>query len=142
MTHLFVYGTLLSNIPSSMSKFLRRRATLIGKATTPGSLFDLGMYPGFVAGGDGQVTGELYRIHPENEAQTMEMLDAYESVTGEPDDQYRRLEITVQVGGGGSFQAQTYEYKGKTEGLTLIPRGDYPTYYQGKPDHERFVNGE
>jgi gamma-glutamylcyclotransferase (GGCT)/AIG2-like uncharacterized protein YtfP len=100
------------------------------------------MYPGFVAGGEERVTGELYHLNPDKQAQTMEMLDAYESVTGEPDDQYRRLEVSVQVGGGGTFKAETYEFTGKTEGMQLIPRGDYTKYYHGKPDHERFVNGE
>lgn len=140
--HLFVYGSLLSNIPSSMSKFLRRRATLIGKATTPGKLYDLGMYPGFVAGGDALVKGELYHLIPEKEEQTMEMLDAYESVTGEPEDEYARLEVTVQVGGGGTFTAQTYVFRGDTAGKTVIPKGDYPAYYEGNADHGRFVNGE
>jgi gamma-glutamylcyclotransferase (GGCT)/AIG2-like uncharacterized protein YtfP len=140
--HLFVYGTLLSNIPSSMSKFLRRRATLIGKATTAGMLYDLGMYPGFVAGGEAPVTGELYRLNPDNQALTMEMLDAYESVTGEPEDQYRRVQVSAQVSGGGTFMAETYEFTGETEGMHLIPRGDYPAYYLGNSEHERFVNGE
>ncbi len=140
--HLFVYGSLLSNIPSSMSKFLRRRASLVGKATTPGALYDLGMYPGFVAGGDELVKGELYHVNSENEDQTMEMLDAYESVTGEPEDEYARTEVSVQVGGGGTFKADTYVFCGDVSEKTLIPRGDYPAYYAGNAAHERFVNGE
>ncbi len=140
--YLFVYGTLLSNIPSSMSKFLRRRSTLIGKATTAGNLYDLGSYPGFVAGGEATVKGELYRLDPDRQQQTMDMLDAYESVTGEADDQYRRVTIQVLVGGGGTFTAETYAFLGDTAGLPHIPRGDYPAYYQGKTEHERFVNGE
>lgn len=140
--HLFVYGTLLSRIPSSMSKFLRRRATLIGKATTIGKLYDLGMYPGFVGGGGAQVTGELYLLNPDSMALTMEMLDAYESVTGEPGDQYRRVTVSAQVGAGGTFMAETYEFTGETKELHLIPRGDYPSFYLNNPEHERFVNGE
>lgn len=140
--HLFVYGTLLSNIPSSMSKFLRRRASLVGKATVAGKLFDLGMYPGFVAGGEDKVVGELYLIKPENAEQTMEMLDAYESVTGEAEDEYRRIEVTAQVGGGGSFRADTYEFTGSVEGKTLIPKGNYPAFFEGNAAHSRFVNGE
>lgn len=140
--YLFVYGTLMSNIPSSMSKFLRRRATLIGKATTPGRLYDLGLYPGFVGGGEGFVKGELYRLEEARQDQTLEMLDAYESVTGASEDEYHRVEVTVQVNGGGTFQAQTYEFVEDVVGKTLIPRGDYPAYYPTNPDHEKFVNGE
>jgi gamma-glutamylcyclotransferase (GGCT)/AIG2-like uncharacterized protein YtfP len=124
-----------------MSKFLRRRASLVGKATTPGALYDLGMYPGFVAGGDELVKGELYHVNPENEEQTIEMLDAYESVTGEPEDEYVRVQVTVQVGGGGTFQAHTYVFRGDITGKTLIPWGDYPAYYAGNAAHEGFVNG-
>lgn len=140
--HLFVYGTLLSNIPSSMSKFLRRRASLVGKATVPGKLYDLGMYPGFVAGGEDNVVGELYLVKPESEEQTMDMLDAYEGVTGEPEDEYRRTDVTAQVGGGGTFKAQTYEYTGSLGGKKLIPRGNYPAFYEDNAEHARFVNGE
>lgn len=139
--HLFVYGTLLSNIPSSMSKFLRRRATLVGKATTPGVLYNLGSYPGFVAGGDALVAGELYLVDPVQAAQTMEMLDAYESVTGEPTDEYKRTVVAVQVSGGGTFSAETYVFTGATEGKAIIPKGHYPTYYANNPEHQRFVNG-
>lgn len=139
--HLFVYGTLLSNIPSSMSKFLRRRAALVGKATVSGKLYDLGMYPGFVAGGDGNVIGELYLVESEKEAQTMEMLDAYESVTGEAEDEYRRVEVEAKVGGGGTFTAQTYEFTGSVDGKSLIPKGNYPAFFEGNKEHSRFVNG-
>jgi gamma-glutamylcyclotransferase (GGCT)/AIG2-like uncharacterized protein YtfP len=125
-----------------MSKFLRRRSTLVGKATTPGVLYDLGLYPGFVAGGDELVKGELYHLKPENIAQTLEMLDAYESVTGEPEDEYLRSQVAVQIGGGGTFTAETYIFRGETAGKKMVPRGDYPAYYAGNADHERFVNGE
>jgi gamma-glutamylcyclotransferase (GGCT)/AIG2-like uncharacterized protein YtfP len=140
--HLFVYGTLLSNIPSSMSKFLRRRATLVGKATTAGTLYDLGLYPGFVAGGSDLVAGELYLLGPSQATQTMEMLDAYESVTGEATDEYKRVAVAVRVGGGGAFSAETYIFTGSTAGKEVIPRGHYPSYYASKPVHQRFVDGE
>lgn len=125
-----------------MSKFLRRRATLIGKATTLGKLYDLGLYPGFFSGGEGQVKGELYRLEEARQNQTLEMLDAYESVTGASEDEYHRIEVTVQVSGGGTFQAETYELVEDVADKPLIPRGDYPAYYLTNPEHEKFVNGE
>jgi len=140
--HLFVYGTLLSNIPSSMSKFLRRRASLVGKATVAGKLYDLGMYPGFVAGGEEKVVGELYLIKADGAEQTMEMLDAYESVTGEAEDEYRRVTIEARVGGGGTFTAETYEFTGSVTAKDVIPKGNYPAFFEGNSEHARFVNGE
>lgn len=125
-----------------MSKFLRRRAHLIGKATASGKLYDLGMYPGFVTAAEGVVQGELYRINEENAEETMQMLDAYESVTGAPEDEYKRIEVSVHVSDGGKFNAYTYEYSKATDALKMIPMGNYAAYYPGKKDHERFVNGE
>lgn len=140
--HLFVYGTLLSGIPSSMSKFLRRRATLIGKATVPGTLYDLGLYPGYVTTGDGTVRGELYRLNEENLDETLEMLDAYESVTGAPEDEYVRAEVRAKVGDGGTFRAMTYAYTKDTDGKPVIPQGNYATFYPTSREHQRFVNGK
>ncbi len=140
--YIFVYGTLLTSIPSSMSKFLRRKAQLIGKATVAGSLYDLGMYPGFVSGGGGRVKGELYRLEPATEEMTLQMLDAYESVTGAPEDEYQRVEVTAKVNDGGTFVAFTYEYRGDTDDKEIIPLGDYAAFYQGNTQHMRFVNGE
>ncbi len=138
MEYLFVYGTLLSDIPSSMSKFLRRRADLVGKATTKGRLLDLGGYPGFISGGD-RVTGELYRIQPDRAEETWEMLDAYESVTGSSQDEYVRESVEAQVSGGGTFTATTYSYIGPTKGKTIIPNGNYPPYYRNNPEHQKFT---
>ena len=140
--HIFVYGTLMTSIPSSMSKFLRRKGQLVGKATVPGTLYDLGMYPGFIAGGESTVKGELYRLNPDTAEMTVNMLDAYESVTGAPEDEYRKVEVTAKVSDGGSFMAFTYEYTKSVEGKPVIPLGDYAAFYPGNADHERFVNGE
>ena len=140
--YLFVYGTLLTSIPSSMSKFLRRKGQLVGKATVTGKLFDLGMYPGYISTGSERVKGELYRLNPETAAMTVEMLDAYEGVTGAPEDEYRKIEVMAKVNDGGSFKAYTYEYKGDAAGKEAIPMGDYAAFYPGNKAHERFVNGE
>ena len=139
--YLFVYGTLLSNIPSSMSKFLRRRATLIGKATISGKLIDLGGYPGLLLGG-GTVKGELYRFEEGRKEESWSMLDAYESVTGAPEDEYRKEAVAAQVNGGGKFSALTYVYVGSTRGKAVIPNGDYPPFYKNNPEHRKFTGDE
>ncbi|MFT7120458.1 MAG: gamma-glutamylcyclotransferase (GGCT)/AIG2-like uncharacterized protein YtfP [Neolewinella sp.] len=140
--HLFVYGTLLTGIPSSMSRFLLRRARLVGKATIPGKLYDLGMYPGYIPGDAGTVKGELFLLNETQAVQTMEMLNAYESVTGAPEDEYKKVTVKAKVGDGGSFEAMTYEFTKSVEGKMVIPLGDYGAYYPGNKAHERFVNGE
>ncbi|WP_116126555.1 gamma-glutamylcyclotransferase [Lewinella sp. IMCC34183] len=139
--YLFVYGTLRSDIPSSMSKFLRRRAALVGKATTAGHLIDLGGYPGFVRG-SGKTTGELYRINADQAEETWQLLDAYEGVSGLATEEYGKVEIDVQVAGGGKFRARTYAYQLPHAGKTEIPHGDYPPFYRNNPAHRKFTGNE
>ena len=139
--HLFVYGTLLSAIPSSMSKFLGRKAELIGPATTPGTLYDLGMYPGFRAGGTGTVHGELYRLNEATAAMTWEMLDAYESVTGAAEDEYERVGVPVTTAEGITLEADTYVYRKPLGDKPVIPDGDYVTFFAENALHQRFANG-
>lgn len=137
--YLFVYGTLRSDIPSSMSKFLRRRGKLVGKATVDGELIDLGGYPGFISGTGGTVKGELYQIDAAQAAETWQMLDAYEGVTGLANEDYRKIEVYVRVNAGGAFRAMTYEYQLPRAGKPVIPNGDYPPYYRNNPDHLKFT---
>jgi len=139
--YLFVYGTLRSDIPSSMSKFLRRRATLIGKATTDGRLIDLGGYPGFLTG-DGTVKGELYRINKDQAQETWQLLDAYEGVSGLSSEEYRRTEVPTRVAGGGHFRAHTYEYQQSVQGRAEIANGDYPPFYRNNPAHQQFTGND
>ncbi len=139
--YLFVYGTLRSDIPSSMSKFLRRRARLVGKTTASGRLYDLGGYPGFVSGG-GTVTGELYRLNDGQAEETWQLLDAYESVSGSSADEYKRITIDVQVAAGGKFRAQTYALRQANSGKPEIPGGDYPPFYRGNPAHRKFTGND
>ncbi|MEO0731760.1 MAG: gamma-glutamylcyclotransferase family protein [Bacteroidota bacterium] len=142
MIQLFVYGTLLSDIPSSMSKFLRRKGKLIGKATVSGTLYDMGMYPGFVSGGDKMVKGELYRLEGEKAQLTLDMIDAYESVSGAPEDEYRRITVKGQVSDGGPFEAFTYEMINSPGDMPEIPLGNYSAFYRTNDRHQEFVNGQ
>lgn len=63
-TLLFVYGTLRPEADTRMSTWLAARAEHLGPATTPGRLYDLGSYPGFVDARlpDEVVRGDLYRL--------------------------------------------------------------------------------
>lgn len=140
--YLFVYGTLRSDIPSSMSKFLRRRADLIGKAITGGHLIDLGGYPGFLSGGQGQVRGELYRIKEGCVEESWQLLDAYEGVSGLKMEEYRKSTVEVQIEAGGKFRAVTYEYQQSAKGKPEIPNGDYLPFYRGNPKHRKFTGND
>lgn len=124
-----------------MSKFLRRRSKLVGKATVAGELYDLGMYPGFKAGGSGRVTGELYKLDDKRASETIEMLDAYEGVTGEKEDEYLRKEVECRVTDGGKFTAMTYISRSIPASAKQITKGNYASFYAGNSNHQKFVNG-
>jgi gamma-glutamylcyclotransferase (GGCT)/AIG2-like uncharacterized protein YtfP len=138
---LFVYGTLLSDIPSSMSKFLRRRASLLGRGTTAGRLIDLGGYPGFLLG-VGTTRGEVYRIHPDRAEETWQLLDAYEGVSGLPTEEYRRDSIEVDLTDGGTLRAHTYVYQQAPGTRPVIQGGDYPPFYLTNPAHRKFTGND
>lgn len=77
---LFVYGTLLSGITSNIAGFLHRNSRLIGQASVPGRLYDLGHYPGLWHGPASTRTtyGELLELYqPEL---TLQALDSYEGI--------------------------------------------------------------
>ncbi|MGB3800548.1 MAG: hypothetical protein WA952_12110, partial [Lewinella sp.] len=67
---------------------------------------------------------------------------AYEGVSGLPNEDYRRIEVDVRVGDGGSFRAQTYEFQQAAEGRTEIPNGDYPPFYRDNPEHRKFTGND
>ncbi|WP_152572210.1 gamma-glutamylcyclotransferase [Jejuia pallidilutea] len=48
LDYLFVYGTLLSNIENSMSRFLSANSEYVGKAYFVGKIYNIHDYPGAI----------------------------------------------------------------------------------------------
>jgi gamma-glutamylcyclotransferase (GGCT)/AIG2-like uncharacterized protein YtfP len=88
-TRVFVYGTLLQG---EGNHDLLARAEFLGPARTPlrFALYDLGGFPGLVAGGEQAVEGEVYIVGPD----TLARLDQLE---GHPRF-YRRAPIALEDG--------------------------------------------
>ena len=110
-TLVFVYGSLLSGLLNS--KFLNT-AKLLGEFTTPPSykMFDLGMFPCIVRGGDTPIKGEIYQVDEE----TFAVLDRLE---GHPDF-YRRSKINTDQG-----KAWVYLYPDDVVGGDRVDDGDW-----------------
>jgi gamma-glutamylaminecyclotransferase len=89
MGPLFVYGTLMAGEANAAEL---GGARFLGRARTTASytLYDLGPYPGLVAGGSTAVDGELYDVPEER----VPALDAFE----EHPDVYRRAPIALADG--------------------------------------------
>jgi gamma-glutamylcyclotransferase (GGCT)/AIG2-like uncharacterized protein YtfP len=121
--NIFVYGLLQSNYDNEAAKMLRQHATLIGPASIPGAVFDLGDYPAafFEKNMKGIVSGELYYIHGDSK-QLLKFLDEFEGIG--PDEEhpleYHRGFVLAQCE-GGEKPALCYLYN---RAITHILNGD------------------
>ena len=93
--------------------------SIIGPGTTPGTLFDLGTYPGAVFGPTGTVHGTVFEL-PLDDA-VLAAFDAYEGVP----DLYVRLIVPVALTVGRELPCWAYQYNGDPAGRQLIPSGLY-----------------
>lgn len=105
---LFVYGTLRSEFNNRYARLLRKDATLIGRATVPGSIYRVRHYPAFRPDPAGEVQGELYRLNQPEE--TLKALDDYEGP------EYERVLVN---------NAWIYQYKGPLPESSRILSGDF-----------------
>jgi gamma-glutamylcyclotransferase (GGCT)/AIG2-like uncharacterized protein YtfP len=113
-SHLFVYGTLMSAATSKMGRAqrgrLQRESEALGPATTAGRLYDLGRYPGLVAGDDAAdvVHGEAFALR--DPVKSLRWLDAYEGIVrgDHASNEYQRLTRPVRLADGTELTAWIY----------------------------------
>jgi gamma-glutamylcyclotransferase (GGCT)/AIG2-like uncharacterized protein YtfP len=105
---IFVYGTLRSEFNNRFARMLRKDATLVGRATVPGSIHRVSEYPGFRPEPAGVVHGELYRLS--QPAVTLKALDDYEG------SEYERVIVNA---------AWVYQYKLPLPESSRILSGDF-----------------
>lgn len=119
---LFVYGTLRMGSGHRMAERLRAQSLYLGPASARGRLFSLGAYPGFAPGRAGVTKGDLVRLH--DPAVTLAWIDDYEEcgAAHPPPHEYRRARLSVA---GPDAVVEAWVYALPTEGLTLIPGGDF-----------------
>ena len=119
-THVFVYGTLRKGEANDIT-LLTPTPAYVGIGTTPGTLYQLGWYPGLVLGGQGRVVGEVYCITPQLERR----LDEIEEIYPVPTNEYFKMRIPVAVG-GALFSCIVYEInRDRVAGKPLIASGDW-----------------
>lgn len=94
-TAVFVYGTLKRG--QSRENCWPHQSLSIDTATVRGALFDLGPYPGLVAG-DNLIAGELWQFRAEHIPATLAALDEIEGYQGRDDDEYRRVIVECLTG--------------------------------------------
>jgi gamma-glutamylcyclotransferase (GGCT)/AIG2-like uncharacterized protein YtfP len=118
---LFAYGTLRD--PLQRDVILRGAPTrALGAATTPGTLYDLGNYPGLVLGTpDERVPGVLIELPDES---ALMRLDTYEEVAA---GLFTRRRTMVRLDRDGDVEAWVYVYNRSVRGRRRIASwGDRP----------------
>ncbi len=123
-SHLFVYGTLRSESRHPVARLLRGQAKLLGKASAPGVLCDLGWYPGALFRPDtkSRVVGDVFALR--HAKRLLAQLDDYE--TGDPGSPFfKRIAITVRLDGGRAVESWTYELCAVPTRLKPIESGDF-----------------
>jgi gamma-glutamylcyclotransferase (GGCT)/AIG2-like uncharacterized protein YtfP len=118
--YLFVYGTLRPSLAGDEQRRLIAGLPDAGPATVPGLLYDLGPYPGMVAG-EGTVHGDLLEVADECH---LAMLDAYEECHGD-DPLYRRQATLATRPDGTTVAAWSYLYCQPPGRSRIIESGDY-----------------
>lgn len=125
--HIFVYGLLKSMYDNEPAKFIRKNCTLVGNASFPGVLLDLGTYPGAVYDADSTSTvyGEVFQVN-RNEKELVQFLDNFEGVGAQfqQPNEYKREVIPV-VMSSQKVNASCYLYNWNLEGLKVIKSGRY-----------------
>ena len=121
-TYLFVYGTLLQDFNSAMSRFLEKQAVFVAKGYFLGKLFEVDNFPGAILSTheSEKVHGSLYKINDIHK--TFEVLDAYEGVA---DGLYNRLLIEAHLHSGNTVKTWAYIFNHPTAHLKQIVSGNY-----------------
>ncbi len=113
--HLFVYGTLRSDVDNSQCYRLGPAANLIDSAFFTGRLYDVGSYPAAIVCADGYpVRGQLYHL---SSPVVLITLDRYENCDATAHSEYRREKVLVKPARGEHLWAWVYLYNQAIDGF-------------------------
>lgn len=125
--YVFAYGTLHpGRAPAEIADIVCRFG-IVGKGTVPGTLYDLGAYPGAVLNERSQrrISGTVFRLPKGDDV--LSRLDAYEEF--DPGALERSLFIrrlcSVQLSDGAILPCWIYQYNRSAEDATIIESGTY-----------------
>ncbi len=129
--HVLLYGTLCAGEPAHARFRLGESLTLAGRRVVPGTLYDLGPYPGLVLDG-GSGHAELYRI---DDASALARLDRYEGY--DPRNPAASLFVRTRLhvarhahSSAGRLAAWVYVYNGSVAGCPAI-QGSWAAHRRG-----------
>ena len=124
-SYFFAYGTLRRGARNDLLDFVGGCARLVGRASVPGRLYDLGDYPGMLDAGaaEDRVFGELYELA--DTEWTLSRLDEYEGCESDGRGKFRRCIRSALLDWGSRVEAWTYVYVGEVSEHQRVATGDY-----------------
>jgi gamma-glutamylcyclotransferase (GGCT)/AIG2-like uncharacterized protein YtfP len=129
-TYLFAYGTLRKACARLTTRPLLNRLALVGPATFPGRLYDLGSYPGAVFDGDSdsRVVGDVLQLPADGK--TLHELDDYEGyLPNRPAESlFARELIPAKLSDRSERLCWVYLYQRDVAIAPLIASGDYAAW--------------
>ena len=125
--YLFTYGTLQpGHAPAEIADVVRD-LLIVGKGTIPGTLYDLGSYPGAVLDQtiSRRITGTVFQLPPAIEI--LQRLDDYEDYDRESPGAslFIRRQCSVQLHDGRILECWVYEYNGPRDRAPIVESGAY-----------------
>lgn len=121
-----VYGTLMRGNAGQRLAGIQGQLTYVGPCTLPGVLYDLGDYPGMIAG-EGAVKAEIYSLC---EPGVLAKLDRYEGCfEADPNALFVRRRVRLDAVGADCW---VYFYNRDVTGHLPIPTGDWIGYRGGR----------
>lgn len=137
---LFVYGTLLKDIRSSIADYLKTESHFTGEGYLCGRMYDLGRYPGVIVDEESpyMVFGHIFEL--KQPKTSLAVLDHYEAI---PDganatSEYIRTLVEIQFE-KKQILCWVYTYNKSVEGLVEIQSGNYLEYLKQNPGHRQFI---
>ena len=125
--YLFAYGTLQPGHAPGEIAAIVQHFEIVGKGTVPGTLYDLGAYPGIVLdqAGSRLISGTVFRLPAGDDV--LRRLDAYEEF--DPQQPQRSLFLRrlhpVRLADGRILNCWLYEYNGSLDAARIIESGSF-----------------
>jgi gamma-glutamylcyclotransferase (GGCT)/AIG2-like uncharacterized protein YtfP len=124
---LFAYGTLQPGLAPEQVVDVVRVLVIVGNGSVPGTLYDLGSFPGAVleSVSSRRISGTVYRL-PAG-ADILHRLDEYEEYYPESPkaSQFIRTLCSVQLTDGRILECWVYEYNGHPDIRSIVESGTY-----------------
>lgn len=139
--YLFVYGSLMNGLKTTMTRLLEKHAIFLGSGKMSGQLYDVGHYPGAVYDKNTVhlIYGHIFELINVN--LVLNLLDDYETV-GE---RFQNFNEYIRETKPVQFENQVlncwvYLYNLSVDNLVLIESGNYLENLKTNQKHRDFLN--